>query len=273
MGSCPNCQRHYKKAGDDGEGEGDNIDRVPISQSLNQQRKRNTGSNENSFLNHWLMLMTTFHLRLILIGTTFSMKIQNFRHKYGHYNASPVLHKLLHQWINDQRQGYFDNTLKGNRKYLLNMIQFPFETVKNPAVTAASEWSKMYNELRNFHTQRGHVRVLPTDNAVMYHWTQDQQEAYKQNTLADNRKYLLDQVQFPFESILTVTDEEQHLKHDSDWYNYCKELSTFHAKNGHCRVFHEENELLYQWTMAQRKTFEDEFLLDQVNFPWPSQRK
>jgi hypothetical protein len=72
-----------------------------------------------------------------------------------------------------------------------------------------------------------------------------------------------------------VTDEEQHLKHDSDWYNYCKELSTFHAKNGHCRVFHEENELLYQWTMAQRKTFEDEFLLDQVqvNFPWPSQRK
>ncbi|KAL3795423.1 hypothetical protein ACHAWO_007671 [Cyclotella atomus] len=173
-----------------------------------------------------------------------------------------------------------DGEGEDNRKYLLNMIQFPFETVKNPAVTAASEWSKMYNELRNFHTQRGHVRVLPTDNAVMYHWAQDQQEAYKQNTLTDNRKYLLDQVQFPFESTLTVTYEEQHLKPGSDWYNYYKELSTFHAKNGHCRVFHEENELLYQWTMAQRKTFEDgelsknrKFLLDQVNFPWPSQRK
>lgn len=50
------AMRHYKftkKAGDDGEGEGDNIDRMPISQSLNQQRKRNMGSNENFFLNHW----------------------------------------------------------------------------------------------------------------------------------------------------------------------------------------------------------------------------
>lgn len=70
-------------------------------------------------------------------------------------------------------------------------------------------------------------------------------------------------------------EDQDVLKPDSDWSTYYNEMRNFHAKNGHCWVSPKESILLHQWTMDQRKDFEEKkmstgrkFLLEQVRFPF-----
>ena len=128
-------------------------------------------------------------------------EIQNFYGEYGNFNVSPLVNKLLHQWMNDQRQAFKDKTLNDNRTYLLNHIKFPWDpriSDHQPVVvlTPDSDWFSFYNELRKFYTANRHCQVSVDENKLLHQWLQNQQKALHENRLTDNRKYLLDHVQF-----------------------------------------------------------------------------
>lgn len=207
--------------------------------------------------------------------------LQNFHQKHGHFDVPRTTNTLLYDWIKAQRASFKDKTLKDNRKYLFDQIKFPIdESQVIQAIQSQKpdgEWFQYYNELRKFYTTNGHCHVPLKGHHFLYQWTVDQKQHFHENKLTDNRKYLLHQLNFPFGSTITVSYDKQDLNSNSQWYNYYKELSSYHAKHGHCRVFPEENELLHQWLMEQRKAFASgempsnrKYLLEQVNFSFPA---
>ena len=129
-------------------------------------------------------------------------EMQSFYGKYGHFDVSPA-NNLLYQWMNNQRQAFKEKTLNSNRIYLLNHIKFPWDTRTSdhqPVVelTPESDWYSFYNELRRFYMSNGHCQVSDNQNELLYEWLQNQQKALRENKLTNNRKYLLDQVQFRY---------------------------------------------------------------------------
>lgn len=113
-------------------------------------------------------------------------ELQKYKEKHGNYKVSPTSNFLLHQWMENQRKDHQAKTLKDNRCTLLVAIKFPFGPNKNEALTASSDWSRFYKELRKYHTEHGHVWIASTQNELLYNWAQEQRLAFREKTLSEN---------------------------------------------------------------------------------------
>jgi hypothetical protein len=101
----------YKNAGNDNiEGDDGNAGDEDAKKPKPKSTKKKKQGVKHKFLHE--SLVDNVALKPDSDWYHFFNNIQNSHHRCGHYNISPLTHKLLHQWMQDQRQKYFDNTLK-----------------------------------------------------------------------------------------------------------------------------------------------------------------
>lgn len=94
----------YKKARDDNlEGDDDNVgDEDAKKLKPKSTKKKKQGVKHKFLLESLVEAYDNVTLKPDSDWYHFFNNIQNFHHRRGHYNLSPLTHKLLHQWMQDQ---------------------------------------------------------------------------------------------------------------------------------------------------------------------------
>lgn len=124
-------------------------------------------------------------------------KLQAFRKAFGHCNVpKPVKDPSLAQWVETQRKLKKKGKLRQDRERLLNDLEFSWSPPMNTQETGHAQWMKNYHQLVAFQAKNGHLRVPGTKNKVLNNWVNDQRKTYRAGTLLDDRKEMLDKIDF-----------------------------------------------------------------------------
>eukprot|EP00526_Cylindrotheca_closterium_P000992 CAMPEP_0113660858 /NCGR_PEP_ID=MMETSP0017_2-20120614/33127_1 /TAXON_ID=2856 /ORGANISM="Cylindrotheca closterium" /LENGTH=880 /DNA_ID=CAMNT_0000575527 /DNA_START=152 /DNA_END=2795 /DNA_ORIENTATION=+ /assembly_acc=CAM_ASM_000147 len=220
------------------------------------------------------------------IGFEFNAQIAQWYNKYhellqyynanGHVRVKPKENRRLYDWVSAQRarrKGAKGQTkLSDTQIKLLDDIGFEWELELYDA-----KWMEKYNELLQYRTDNGHVRVKEKENAPLYSWILAQRFKRKGTItgyakLSDTQIKLLDDIGFEWESVLT----------DVLWMEKYNELVDFKNKHGHLLVAYNAG-TIYQWMHEQRQRREGRNrrsplseeqikLLDDIEFPWKADR-
>eukprot|EP00526_Cylindrotheca_closterium_P004475 CAMPEP_0113623538 /NCGR_PEP_ID=MMETSP0017_2-20120614/12112_1 /TAXON_ID=2856 /ORGANISM="Cylindrotheca closterium" /LENGTH=768 /DNA_ID=CAMNT_0000533497 /DNA_START=152 /DNA_END=2459 /DNA_ORIENTATION=- /assembly_acc=CAM_ASM_000147 len=220
------------------------------------------------------------------IGFEFNAQIAQWYNKYhellqyynanGHVRVKPKENRRLYDWVSAQRarrKGAKGQTkLSDTQIKLLDDIGFEWELELYDA-----KWMEKYNELLQYRTDNGHVRVKEKENAPLYSWILAQRFKRKGTItgyakLSDTQIKLLDDIGFEWESVLT----------DVLWMEKYNELVDFKNKHGHLLVAYNAG-TIYQWMHEQRQRREGRNrrsplseeqikLLDDIEFPWKPDR-
>jgi hypothetical protein len=98
----------------------------------------------------------------------------------------------LGKWVDSQRQFHCKNTIRLDRKDLLNKLGFVWR-VDNSAL-----WNKQYGKLVEFKRKNGHCNVPQRykEEASLGKWVGTQRVNYAKNKIPPARKVLLDEIGF-----------------------------------------------------------------------------
>jgi hypothetical protein len=114
------------------------------------------------------------------------------------------------------------------------------------------QWHTNYEELCQYHKQRGHCSVQPKDSYSLWRWIKRQrylyklkQENRKSNAISDERIALLERIGFVWDSQGTL------------WNQRLEELEQYCRNNGHCNVpsKYPRNAPLSTWVKCQRRQY------------------
>ena len=140
--------------------------------------------------------------------------------------------------------------------------------------TKDEKWHAMFDELRKFHDEHGHMRISLTSNAPLYRWADRQKLQYvlmkrgEPSHLTKERYEMLESIGFTWWN--TSPQASQLRKQDiaNDFETYYQQLVDFRNKHGHTRVAHRKGtgsaeELegdrvdwrLVQWVTLVRKQY------------------
>lgn len=124
-------------------------------------------------------------------------KLVAFREKYGHTRVPQGYgDKSLGQFVKKQREVYGKGLLRGERLTLLTNIEFEWSLPD-------AQFQEHYEELKAFKEMNGHLRIPIANseaNKKLNEWMYRQRVANNLGKLDPERKRLLDELNFPFET-------------------------------------------------------------------------
>ena len=132
-------------------------------------------------------------------------QLKAFKNKHGHTNVARVHDTVLGEWVVNQRRFYSKNKLKPNRVLMLDQIGFKWKLMKprkdeGMGGNRDANWLRKYNMLVAFKQQYGHMEVSVKDDATLLNWIYGQRVAYRDQTIQEERKQLLDRIGFDWTS-------------------------------------------------------------------------
>jgi hypothetical protein len=213
-------------------------------------------------------------------------KIVEFKRNNGHCLVPQGYEKdvSLGMWVNTQRQFHSKNTIRLDRKVLLDDIGFVWK-VGNYALE--SIWKKKYEQLVEFKQKNGHCIVgkigcMDEDNKALGKWISNQRERHRNNKMRLDRKDLLDEIGFGWSVAKSAPDAVERPKNSgSGWNKQYEKLVEFKRKNGHCSVprTYQKDVSLGKWVSNQRQIhvsntlrLDRKVLLDELGFVWRKRR-
>jgi hypothetical protein len=196
-------------------------------------------------------------------------KLAEFKRKNGHCLVPTKYQEdmFFGAWINNQRQNNNRNTLRLDRKGLLDEIGFAWR-VDNSDPTNNPLWNKKYQNLVEFKRKNGHCLVPKRyqEDMPLGNWVYSQRQVHRKNKLRVDRKVLLDDIGFVWK-----------VGNSAVWNKQYQQLVEFKRKNGHCivpRRYREDLSLAW-WVVRQRISHTNtsilqdrKDLLDELGFVW-----
>ncbi|CAK8711346.1 MAG: Restriction endonuclease [Candidatus Electronema aureum] len=151
-------------------------------------------------------------------------QLKLFKEQNGHCNVELMADdgdKLL-VWVNNQRSMLAQGKLDEGRKEKLDALGFSWV-----AEFYDPKWEKMYDRLKNYHSEHGDADVPDgrTENHQLATWVINQRQRRKKGLVPDEQIQRLDALGFTW----------QHRERGA-WEDRYQELIEFKEKNGHCNV-------------------------------------
>ena len=123
------------------------------------------------------------------------VELKKYKQKYGDtlvpqdYEDNPQ----LGSWVNKQRTQYKHKKLSVERIRRLNDVGFVWDALE-------VAWQSKYNKICSFHDEHGHTKIPCQDEEHMqlYHWCMRQRELKAKGKLNDDRRDLLQKINFDF---------------------------------------------------------------------------
>jgi hypothetical protein len=176
-------------------------------------------------------------------------KLVEFKRKNGHciVPTQYAPDKFLGHWVQSQRGG----KIRQDRKKLLEELEFVWKTkgvINNN--TYDKKWTQQYENLAEFRRKNGHCLVPLPQDKDLGRWVATQRKRRKNNKIRQDRKDLLDEIDFVWRVDIADISEK-------NWYQTYKKLVEFKRKNGHCIVPQDnekkDNKALAIWISKQRR--------------------
>lgn len=190
--------------------------------------------------------------------------------------------RKLANWLHKQRSEFRNETLRPDRKEKLENLG----VVWNPGQSWAPDhdrshldaaWLLQYEKLCQFRDEFGHCLVSRMEYKELGAWVDDQRKYFKENRIAGERKKMLDEIGFVWETDIRDPEKSRRMK---EWDSMFDKLVEFRTKHGHCRTPHpyrsdaEDNQLSI-WVATQRKRkrsgrlqVERQRQLEAIDFVW-----
>jgi uncharacterized protein YbgA (DUF1722 family) len=194
-------------------------------------------------------------------------QLVEFKRKNGHCRV-PCLYDQdmpLGQWVHTQRKLHNNNTIRQDRKTILDGIGFAWKADGDKL------WHDKYEKLVEFKRKNGHCMVPHRyeQDESLGNWVGYQ----RSRNCQQYRKDLLDEIGFAWkgEGVRKTT------YNDKIWHQKYERLVQFKRKHGHCRVpsIYEQDKSLGQWVSNQRSIHtiasmrqDRKDLLDEIGFAW-----
>jgi glutaredoxin len=220
-------------------------------------------------------------------------KLVEFKRKNGHFLV-PFKYQedlSLGAWVSKQRQLHRKNTIRQDRKGLLDEIGFVWIVDKSAIERTYQDpqWKQKYEKLVEFKRNNGHCLVpsMYQEDKSLGAWVGKQRHTHFNNKLRLDRKVLLDDIGFVWKP----------LKSDETWHQQYEQLAEFKRKNGHCFQYEKPGELkqknghclvpkrtdkeksLGNWARMQRHShsknklrLDRKALLDKIGFVWKADK-
>jgi uncharacterized protein YbgA (DUF1722 family) len=167
----------------------------------------------------------------------------------------------LGKWVDTQRQFHCKNTIRLDRKDLLNKLGFVWNV-------EAHRWNKQYEKLVEFKRKHGNCLVPRSykEDTSLGEWVNWQRYSHIKNTIRLDRQGLLEEIGFVW-----------RVDNSALWNKQYGKLFEFKRKNGHCLVptKYPEDKSLGKWVDTQRQLhskntirLDRKGLLDDIGFAW-----
>jgi hypothetical protein len=142
------------------------------------------------------------------------------------------------------------------------------------------KWNTQYEKLVEFKRKKGHC-VVPQNgeddkyNKALGDWVSKQRSYHKNGLIRQDRKELLDEIEFVWKVHIDVRQGVHHYSrvYDKRWHHQYEKLVEFKRKHGNCLVpqGYKQDKSLAIWVNTQRckKIRQDrKGLLDDIEFVW-----
>jgi uncharacterized protein YbgA (DUF1722 family) len=129
-------------------------------------------------------------------------KLVEFKHNNGHCLVPSKYQEdaSLGTWVHKQRQFHNKNTIRLDRKDLLDQLGFAWIDPRVAARVSGEDpkWSKQYEKLVAFKRNNGHCLVPSRyqEDASLGTWVHKQRQYHTKDTIRLDRKGLLDKIGF-----------------------------------------------------------------------------
>jgi hypothetical protein len=199
-------------------------------------------------------------------------KLVELKRKTGHCMVpqSYEQDKSLGKWVSTQRTINYNNTIRLDRKGLLDEIGFAWKAERSPVNDKI--WHQHYEKLVEFKRKNGHCMVPRKHEQSLGQWVATQRHFHNnnKNKLRQDRKELLDKIGFAW--------KDDGANNDKLWHQQHEKLVEFKRKNGNCLVpqRYEADKSLGSWVKKQRKLHNNnnklrqdrKRILDIIGFVW-----
>jgi hypothetical protein len=207
-----------------------------ISFTWSKQQVRDTSMDDDKWLEHY-------------------NKLTDFSKEHGHcmVPTSYKKDKSLGIWVAKQRSDHARDTLRQDRKELLDKLDFVWRVDKTDADTSLTQrkWNQMLERLIEFKQTNGHHNVPKRFKKWgLGRWVSSQRNKGRNGQLDPQRSQRLLEIGLTW-----------GMERDERWNATFEKLKAYKEKNGHCRVRTVENRSLATWVRDQRKSQEEGTLL------------
>jgi hypothetical protein len=134
-------------------------------------------------------------------------KLVEFKRKSGHCRVPTRYEqdKSLGDWVSKQRRNHFNNTMRLDRKRLLDEVGFVWKVQGDRNIDINDKvWHQQYEKLVEFKRKKGHClvprRKYEQDRSLAK-WVSHQRNHHKNNKLRLDRKKLLDEIEFVWKAV------------------------------------------------------------------------
>jgi hypothetical protein len=207
-------------------------------------------------------------------------KLVEFKRKNGHCLVPRRYQEdvSLGNWAHTQRHFHSNNTIRPDRKDLLDEIGFSWKV----RVASDKNWHIEYEKLVEFKQKNGHCLVPQKyeEDPSLGTWVNRQRHFHSNNTIQLDRKDLLDEIGFVWEVRATAGNYKKET--DETWRKQYEKLVEFKQKHGHCIVpqRHKEDMVLGKWVNRQRQfhsnntiQLDRKELLEELGFVWEARAR
>jgi hypothetical protein len=175
-------------------------------------------------------------------------------------------------WVTWQRKVHKNNTLRLERKLILDEIGFAWKDDGTARFKHNDKrWHQQHEKLLEYKRINGNCMVpyKYEQDRSLGRWVGKQRKCHKNDVMKQDRKDLLDELGF----VWTVDcDDYFH----SQWKEQYEKMVKFEQRHGNCLVPHnKDNASLGKWVCNQRVTYasnkmrpDRKELLDKLNFVW-----
>jgi hypothetical protein len=208
-------------------------------------------------------------------------KLVEFKRKNGHCLVPRRYHQedmSLGEWVSKQRGRHANNTMRQDRKEVLDEIGFVWKALGVANNNNYNKtWHQQYQKLVEFKRKNGHclVPIRYEKDLSLGKWVGKQRFNHCKNKLPLERKGLLDEIGFVWKAPGVATNNKNN---DKNWHQQYEKLVEFKRKNRHCNVprgYQEDSLSLGIWVKNQRQfhkrnklRLDRKGLLEEIGFVW-----
>jgi hypothetical protein len=206
-------------------------------------------------------------------------KLVEFKRKKGHCLVPKRYEQdtRLGEWVNKQRRNHVNDTMRLERKRLLDEIGFVWKVEGDRNIDINDKvWHQQYEKLVEFKRTNGHCRVpnrYDRDKSLGT-WVSEQRKNHNNNKMRPDREKLLDEIGFVWKADNNATT---FIPDSKLWHQQFEKLVEFKRKKGHCIVptKYEQDRSLAKWVSTQRSfhinnkiRLDRKKVLDEIGFVW-----
>jgi hypothetical protein len=146
-------------------------------------------------------------------------KLVEFKRKNGHCSVPTRTYQedlSLGKWVSNQRQMHVSNTLRLDRKELLDELGFAWKrgAAGNNKKETDETWNKQYEKLVEFKQNNG-LCLVPNkykEDVALGNWVNTQRQIHSNKELRLDRTGLLEELGFAWEVSTAGADNKQHVR-------------------------------------------------------------